>query len=97
LEASRSNGLEEARLLEVSRRPADPVIHTRLAASKELSSVFVGKLKLQGQLLDRLGGGVLLTVVRQLQQRKHQGLKVRDGHLVYLCARSTRLLIDRKD
>jgi hypothetical protein len=82
LEASRPNGLEQARLLEVGRCPADPVVQPRLPTSEKLRSVVVRELKLLGQLLDRFGKGVLLTVTRQLQQRKHQGLEVRNSHVV---------------
>jgi hypothetical protein len=42
------------------------------------------KAETLGQPLDRFGKGMLLTVTRQLQQRKHQGLEVRDSHIVHL-------------
>jgi hypothetical protein len=74
----RRNGLEQARLLEVGGCPADAVVQPRLPASEKLCSVVVG------QPLDRFGKGMLLTVTRQLQQRKHQGLEVRDSHIVHL-------------
>jgi hypothetical protein len=84
LEASGANGLEQARLLEVGRCPTDPVVHPRLPAFEKLHSIVVGELKLFGQALDRFGKGMLLAVSRQLQQRKHQGLEVRDRHVAHL-------------
>jgi hypothetical protein len=62
-----------------------------------LRSVIVRELKFLSQLLDRLCEGVLLTVTRELQQRKHQGLEVRDSHVFYLSSGGTWLLIAPKD
>jgi hypothetical protein len=93
LEASRPNGLEQARLLEVGGCPANSIVQPRLPAWEKLRSLVVGELKFLSQLLDRLGSGVRLAVARQLQQWKHQSLEVRDSHVVYL---DQRLLIDRK-
>jgi hypothetical protein len=86
LEASRPNGLEQARLLEVGGCPADSVVQPSLPAFEKFRSLVVGELKLLGQPLKRFGEGMLLTIARQLQQRKHQGLEDRDTHVVHLPA-----------
>jgi hypothetical protein len=49
-----------------------------------LCSVLVRELKLLGQPLDRFGKGMLLTVTRELQQGKHQGLEVGHSHVFLL-------------
>jgi hypothetical protein len=46
-----------------------------------LRSIFVREPKLLAKPLDRLGKGMLRTVTRHVQQRKHQGLEVRDSHV----------------
>ncbi len=86
LETTRSNGLEQASLFKVGRCPADPVVQPGLPAFEKLLSVVVGELKLLGQPFDRLGKGVVLTVTRQRQQRKHQTLEIRDSHVAHLPA-----------
>jgi hypothetical protein len=79
-EAPRRDALEQARFLEVRAGPTDSIVQSLLSAREKFCLVIVGELKLFGHLLNGFRQRMLLAITRQLQQRKHQGLEVRDSH-----------------
>src|SRR5262249_7785970 len=71
---------EEARLLEVRRRPADAVVQPGFPARELLLPLTVGQVELVGELFYRFAQCVGLPVGGQSEQRQHQGLEVRYSH-----------------
>ena len=74
-------------MLKVNLGPGNAIVENGLpAAGKEFAALFLTDAEFHRQGLACLAQEVFAAVISEPQQRQHEGLKVRNGHITLLIA-----------